>query len=224
MADRYFTLDTVSFMAELAEHNNREWFSANKTRYEDLVKDPALRFIEAFAVELKNISPHFMATPRSLFRIYRDARFSRDKSPYTTWTGIQVRHDASKDVHAPGYYLHIEPGSIFVALGVWHPDPPSLRAIREHIVADPRSWQKASQNKKFTDAFRLSGDRLKRPPKGFEPSHELIEELKWKDYIAAKDVSQSFLTDAALPQELARIFKIGTPLMKFLCSALAVPF
>jgi uncharacterized protein (TIGR02453 family) len=111
-----------------------------------------------------------------------------------------------------------------VALGVWHPDPPSLRAIREHIVGDPRSWKKASRNKKFTDTFRLSGDRLKRPPKGFETDHELIEELKWKDYIAARDVSESFLTDATLPQELARLFKIGTPLMKFLCSALAVPF
>ena len=120
--------------------------------------------------------------------------------------------------------MHIEPGSIFVALGVWHPDPQSLRAIREHMVENPRSWKKASQNKRFADVFRLSGDRLKRPPKGFEPNHELIEELKWKDYIATKDVSQSFLTDAALPQELARLFKVGTPLMKFLCSALAVPF
>ena len=224
MARGYFTRDAVSFMGELAEHNNREWFSANKTRYENLVRTPALRFIESFSSELKNISPHFIATPRSLFRIYRDIRFSRDKSPYKTWAGIQFRHDLSRDVYAPGYYLHIEPGSMFLALGVWRPEPRSLRSIRERIVAEPRSWKQVCRNEKLRDTFRLSGDRLKCAPKGFDPNHELIEELKWKDYIVRKDISQSFLTDVALPQELARLFKIGTPLMKFLCSALAVPF
>ena len=113
---------------------------------------------------------------------------------------------------------------MFLALGVWRPEQRSLRSIRERIVAEPRSWKQVCRNEKLRDTFRLSGDRLKCAPKGFDPNHELIEELKWKDYIVRKDISQSFLTDVALPQELARLFKIGTPLMKFLCSALAVPF
>ena len=224
MAGKYFTRGTFQFMTELAENNDREWFADNKSRYEALVKDPALRFIEAFAPHLEKISPHFMATPRSLFRIYRDTRFSKDKSPYKTHTGIQFRHDRSKDVHAPGYYVHVEPGSVFAGFGIWHPESKSLRAIRERIVEEPAAWKKASRGKKFRDTVELSGDRLKRPPKGFDPDHPLIEDLKWKDYIAVKDLPQSFLTDPELPKELAKFFKVGTPLMQFLCDAVGVPF
>ena len=224
MAGKYFTRGTFQFMKELAENNDRGWFADNKSRYEALVKDPALRFIESFAPHLEKISPHFMATPRSLFRIYRDTRFSKDKSPYKTYTGIQFRHDQSKDVHAPGYYVHVEPGSVFAAFGIWHPESKSLRAIRERIVEDPDAWKKASRGKKFRENAELSGDRLKRPPKGFDPDHPLIEDLKWKDYIAVKPVAQSFLTSAELPRELAAFFKVGAPLMRFLCDAVGVPY
>ena len=109
-ARRYFTIQTFRFLKDLKENNSRPWFHENKGRYEEHVKEPALRFIEDLDPLLQKVSPHFMATPRSLFRIHRDTRFSKDKSPYKTHTGIQFRHEASKDAHAPGFYLHLQPG------------------------------------------------------------------------------------------------------------------
>ena len=224
MAATCFTPDTFRFLKDLKKNNDREWFAANKKRYEEQLKDPALRVIAAFAPELKKISPHFMATPRSLFRIHRDTRFAKDKSPYKTHIGLHFRHDRAKDAHAPGYYLHIEPGGVFLGVGIWHPEGGPLRAIREHIVEDPAGWKRASRAKAFTTAFELSGDRLKRPPKDFDPEHPLIEDLKWKDYIGIAERPDSFVTDAGLPKALAKTFAAGTPFMRFLCDALSVPF
>ncbi len=216
--------ETLRFLRDLAENNDREWFGENKRRYEEHVKDPALRLIAAFAPELKKLSPHFMATPRSLFRIYRDTRFSKDKSPYKTHLGIHFRHDRSRDVHAPGYYLHVEPGSAFAGVGIWHPDSTALLAIRSRIVEEPADWKRASGAKAFKATFDLSGDRLKRPPRGFDPDHPLVEDLKWKDYVAVADLSDAFVTEPGLVKELAKVFKAGTPFMRFLCDALEVPF
>lgn len=219
-----FTPKTFRFLSELAENNDRGWFADNKARYEAEVKDPSLRFIEAFAPHLTKLSPHFMATPRSLFRIHRDVRFSKDKRPYKTHAGIHFRHERSKDAHAPGFYLHVEPGQIFTGLGIWHPDGSALRKIREHIVAEPKAWKQAVGGKKFTDAFELGGDRLSRPPKGFDPEHPLIEDLKWKDFIGTRTLTQRFVTGPDLPAELTKLFRSGVPLMRFLCEALGVPF
>ena len=224
MAGKYFSKATFDFLEDLKENNNRAWFADNKSRYEEKLKDPALRLIEDFGPELEKISIHFLATPRSLFRIYRDVRFSKDKSPYKTATGIHFRHEQSKNAHAPGFYLHIERGEVFAGVGIWRPEATALRAIREHIVEDPDGWRRASTAKKFTQSFELAGDRLKRAPKGFDPDHILIEELKWKDYIGVKQLPQSFVTSDALPKELAKTFEAGTPLMRFLCDALGVPF
>ena len=219
-----FTSDTFRFLKDLKRNNDREWFADNKKRYEEHLKDPSLRIIAAFAPELKKISPHFTATPRSLFRIHRDTRFSNDKTPYKTHIGLHFRHDRSKDAHAPGFYVHVEPGSAFLGVGIWHPDGRALRAIREHVVEEPAAWKKASRAKAFTGAFELSGDRLKRPPKDFDPEHPLIEDLKWKDYIGVAELPDSFVTDPELPRALAKTFKSATPFMRFLCDALSVPF
>ena len=220
----YFTRNTFGFMSELADNNDREWFAENKHRCEAYVKDASLGFIEDFAAHLEKLSPHFMATNRSLFRIYRDVRFSKTKSPYKTHAGIHFRHEQSKNAYAPGYYLHLEPGSVFAGMGIWHPKSKALRAIREYIVAEPTTWKRASRGKKFRDTVELEGDRLSRSPKGFDPQHPLIEDLKWKDFIGVKRLSQSFATSAELPKELAKVFQIGTPFMRFLCDALGVPF
>jgi len=220
----YFTRETFRFLKELAKHNDRAWFAANKARYEEQVKDPALRFIEDFAGHLARLSPHFHAGPRSLFRIHKDTRFSKDKSPYKTHTGIQFRHDLAKDAHAPGYYLHIQPGMVFVALGLWHPDGPTTRKIREHIVEEPAAWTKAARGRKFTSVFSLAGDRLSRPPRGFDPEHALAEDLRWKDFIGYRDLEEDFVTSPHLPRELAKAYASGSAYMAFLCKAVGVPF
>src|SRR5215831_17653281 len=116
-----------SFLSDLRANNSREWFAANKERYEEELLEPALVFINAFAPRLEKISPHFRADARasggSLFRIYRDTRFSKDKSPYKTNLGIHFRHERAKDAHAPGYYLHIGPGEVYAGGALQEPAP-----------------------------------------------------------------------------------------------------
>lgn len=224
----YFTKKTFAFLQDLAKNNNREWFEANKGRYEEEVKGPALEFIHDFSFHLKALSPHFRADPRanggSLFRIYRDTRFSKDKNPYKTHTGIQFRHERGKDAHAPGFYLHLEPKQCFVGLGIWHPDGQTLRKIREGLVEDPKGWKKAVSSSAFKKRLELSGDRLVRPPRGFDPEHPLIEELKWKEYVAVASLSQKDVLQPNFMKEYASYCLAGKPLVSFLCEALDLPF
>jgi uncharacterized protein (TIGR02453 family) len=224
----HFTRRTFSFLRDLAKNNDREWFRANKERFDRDVREPAVRFILDFAPHLKTISPHFRADPRgnggSLFRIYRDTRFSKDKSPFKTHTGIQFRHDQGKDAHAPGFYLHLEPGGCFVAAGIWRPDGKTLRKIREGLVDDAPGWRKAVGERTFRDRFHLSGDSLSRPPKGFDPLHPLVEDLKRKDFIAVSPISEDAVVDPAFLKGFVGVCQAGKPLVSFLCKALEVPF
>jgi len=216
------------FLRDLAANNDRQWFEANKERYEDELKDPALSFISSFGPNLKAISPHFDAIPKavggSLFRIYRDTRFAKDKTPYKTHLGIQFRHQQAKDVHAPGFYLHIEPGASMIGIGLWHPDGPSLARIREGIASDPRGWVKARDDKRFRQAFELGGESLKRPPTGYDADHPLIEDLKRKDFIAFAKLAQK----QVLAPDFLALFtahcRAAAPYMRWLCKAVDVPF
>ncbi len=224
----WFTKETFAFLRDLAENNDREWFQANRSRYEEVMLAPSVRFIMDFGRRLQRISPHFRADPRpvggSLFRIYRDTRFSNDKSPYKTHIGIQFRHAKGKDAHAPGFYLHIEPGNCFAGLGLWHPDGKALRAIRQAIVAHPERWSRAIGDARFTKRLELAGDALTRPPRGFDPEHPLIEDLKRKDFIAVAKLTQRAATSKDLVQKYAEICRAGKPMVKFLCEALRLPF
>ncbi len=172
------------FLRELKANNERSWFEANKARYHADVRDPMLDFIAAFAEPLADISPHFVADPRanggSLFRIYRDTRFSPDKTPYKTNAGAHFRHAAGKDAHAPGFYLHLEPGACFAACGIWHPGGDALAEIRNAIIEDPVRWTRMTQAKAFRDTFTLMGQSLQRPPRGYDAAHPLIDDLKRK--------------------------------------------
>lgn len=224
----YFSRSTFDFLRDLAENNDRDWFAANRARYEAHVKEPAQRFILAIGEDLDRISSHLRADPRpvggSLFRIHRDVRFSRDKRPYKTHTGIQLRHSAGKDAHAPGVYLHIEPRSCFVGMGAWRPAGAALKRIRSALVERPDEWMAATRNPEFTESLELSGDSLIRGPRGFDRDHPLAEDLKRKDFIAIRSVPQSFFTSKDLVEETLTLADRGRPLMAFLCEALEVPF
>ena len=128
----HFGRTFFEFLEDLKANNNSEWFKANKERYIDEVRTPLQQFVLDFAPHLKKISPHFVADPRpvggSIFRIYRDIRFSKDKTPYKTHAAAQFRHKGGKDVHAPGFYLHLAPGEVFAGFGIWRPDSPSLES------------------------------------------------------------------------------------------------
>src|SRR3954466_10731682 len=169
-----FSPELFAFLRELADNNDREWFAANKERYVAEVQEPALAFVEDVGLRLPEISRHFVATPRSVFRIYRDIRFAKDKTPYKTHTGIQFRHERARDAHAPGFYLHLEPGTVFMACGTWHPDRDTLHAIpppppaRPPPPPRPARWRALMDAPAFRESFRLGGEALKRPPAGFD--------------------------------------------------------
>ena len=216
------------FLRELKANNDRSWFEANKARYVADVRDPMLDFIAAFAEPLEKISPHFVADPRanggSLFRIYRDTRFSPDKTPYKTNAGAHFRHAAGKDAHAPGFYLHLEPDSCFAGCGIWRPGGGALAAIRTAIADDPAAWKRITQAKAFRETFTLMGQSLKRPPRGCDPTHSLIDDLKRKDFIAGTVFREADAVQPGFLQRFSQIARSGAAFVEFLSRAVGVPF
>lgn len=223
-----FTQATLDFLDELAANNDRAWFEANKPRYESLVREPALDFIEAMAPALEKFAPHFLADPRkmggSLMRVFRDTRFSRDKRPYKTNIGIQFRHTLGKDIHAPGFYVHIATDECFFAVGCWHPDSDVLGRIRDLIVKKPGKWFAVCNDKNFTAQWALWGDSLTRPPRGYAADHPAIEDLKRKDFVGIAPLSLAEATDSRLVKLAGKRFAETVPFMKFLCEALGVEY
>jgi uncharacterized protein (TIGR02453 family) len=222
-----FTPELFAFLADLRENNTREWFAANKHRYENVLLEPALDFVADFAPYLEKISPHFRADPRpsggSLFRIYRDTRFSKDKTPYKTNVGLHFRHERAKDAYAPGFYLHLSPGEVFAGGGMWHPDTATALRIRERIVADPDGWRRATRAGTFAKTFTLGGDSLKRPPAGFDADHPLVDDLKRKDFYGWAKLTEEQATAPGFVAEYAHLCRGVWPLMRFLCDALDTP-
>ena len=223
-----FSPKLVEFLADLRANNARPWFEENKNSYERWVREPALDFIEAFAVPLGRFAPYFAAIPKksggSMMRPYRDIRFSRDKTPFKTNVGIQFRHELGKDVHAPGYYFHIDPDNVFLAVGLWRPESAALANIRDSIVDSPQHWQRLVGNKKFQAHFELGGSALKRPPRGYSKEHPLIEDIKRKDFIAVGNLDHESLYDPKIVSTVETAFRAATPWMKFLCKAVGVSF
>ncbi len=223
-----FTSETFTFLTQLKKNNNRDWFNKNKDRYEALVREPSLEFIESAAAPLKKISEHFVAIPKkmggSLMRVYRDTRFSKDKTPYKTNIGIHFRHEFGKNVHAPGYYLHIAPGETFLGLGIWHPDSDALKKIRSYMQEEPTRWKRAINAKTFKDTFELAGASLKKAPLGIEKDHPMIDDLKRKDFIGVTTLGEDTILSNDLLKTVSEHFKKGNNLMRFLCDALRVPF
>ncbi len=228
MGNTYFSQATFRFLRDLADNNDRQWMADNKQRYIDDVQEPALDFITDFGDRLRTISPHFRADARtvggSLFRIHRDTRFAKDKTPYKLNSGVQFRHERARDAHAPGFYLHIQPGECFMGVGLWRPETKVAYAIREAIADDPTQWKKATRPKRFAGTFTLEGDSLKRPPRGFDPEHPLIEDLKRKDFIATTRLTQKRITSPGFIDDFEGLCRDASPFMAFLCKAVGVPY
>ncbi len=228
MAFKKFEPALVGFLTELEQNNRREWFTDNKARYESEVLEPSLRFIAAIADELPGFAPRFTAVAKrqggSLMRIYRDMRFSKNRQPYKTNVGIQFRHQAGRDVHAPGYYFHIDPHQVFLGVGIWHPDARTLAAIREAIDARQRPWRAARGDKAFLKNFELRGESLQRPPRGYDAGHPLIEDLKRKDFVGVAGLRHADLYQTTIVSRTVKLMQSATPFMRFLCRAVEQPF
>lgn len=231
MAFNGFNRDFFKFFRDIAKNNNRDWFEANKTRYKEVVVAPLSDFISALAPKLAKVSPRFRADPRpnggSMFRIHRDVRFSKDKSPYKTHGSAQFRHVRGSDAHAPGFYLHLAPGEVLFGGGIWMADPPTLAKIRTAIADNPKEWMKAKASKPITATFgdlRDHGDSLSRPPKGFDADHPMIEDLKRKSFFLMRDSSEAEAASPAFVGEVAKTFAAAAPFMRFLCEAVDAEF
>ena len=216
------------FLKELEASNDRKWFDQNKPRYIEQVRTPILAFISDFGPRLRKISEHITADPRpsggSMFRIYRDTRFSKDKSPYKTYASAQFRHEAYKDAYAPCFYLHLQPGGSFAGAGLWHPDADSTRMIRQSIVDHSAEWKRITNARAWRALCELQGDSLRRPPRGFDAGHECIEDLKRKDFIAVTPFKDAAVCSADFMTTFVKFCRANNKWMQFLTRAVGVPW
>lgn len=223
-----FTPATFGFLRDLARNNNREWFLANKARYEEQLRTPFLNLLGELQAPLARISPHYRADTRSqggsLFRQHRDTRFSNDKTPYKTWAGARLFHERSRGIEAPVFYLHLQPGGCFAGGGIWHPQSDALKKIREFLADNPAAWKKATQSKAFREHLTPGGETLTRPPRGFDPDHELIADLRRKDFVASAAFDDKLATSAEFKPWLIDTYKRLAPMVDYLCAALELDF
>jgi len=218
MAEPFFNPQLFRFLAQLRRNNRRPWFLKHKAEFDEFARQPSLRFIADLQLRMREVSPWLVANPKpvggSLFRIYRDVRFSKDKRPYKWHIGMQFRHaGSSENVHGPGLYLHLEPKECFVAGGVWQPDPRSLARIRDAVAWKPEQWRKAKRG------LELGGETLSRPPRGYAADHPLIEDLKRKDFVASVDLTDKQVCDARFMTIFLQAARKMGPLLKFLSEA-----
>lgn len=216
---RYFDADALEFLGDLRRHNDRTWFNEHKERYERALREPFLEFIADAGPELRTISRNLVADPRpsggSLFRIHRDVRFSKDKSPYKTHAGAHFPL-GGRGAHGPGYYLHLEPGECFVAGGMWMPEPEVLQQIRQRIADKPSEWAKAHGK------LDHSEETLKRPPRGFDPDHPMIEDIKRKSFTSSVRLTDKQVTGPNLMTTFVKSCDRISPLMRFLATGAGV--
>lgn len=228
MADSILSPALFKFLRDLKRNNDRDWFNDNKSRYEDDVKEPAVELVRRLEKPLARVAPMLCVVPKghggSVMRIYRDTRFSKDKTPYKTNVGISVRHQADNDIHAPGVYIHLDPEECFIGAGCWRPPSPQLSAIRAAIDADAKAWKKARDQKAFRETYSLAGESLKTSPRDYAKDHPMIEDLRRIDFIAVAPLSESELTGPDVVATIIDRIKKSRPMMTFLCDAVGVPY
>ena len=215
--------NTFHFLKDLKENNNRDWFLENKPRFEEAKKEFEV-FIDALIVEVSkfdgSIGHH--TAKECIFRIYRDVRFSKDKSPYKTHFGAHITSAAKKsEIHSrAGYYIHIGPGESMLAGGAYLPQGDWLKAIRQEISYNADDLKKILNEEKFKTYFtEMEGEKLKRAPKGYEPDHPEIELLKYKSFLATNKVSDKEVISNDFLKHGANVFKALHPFDQFLNQA-----
>ena len=217
-----------AFLRKLKKNNRRDWFQEHKALYQQNVLAPAVELVAQLEKPLSRCAPMLLVAAKphngSVMRIYRDTRFSKDKEPYKTNVGISLRHQAGKDVHAPGIYIHLDPEECFIGAGCWRPESGVLASIRAAIDADPKAWKRARDNKAFRKHFELVGESLKTAPRDFPKDHPLIDDLRRKDFIAIAPIAESEMTGPAIVDLIVERVKQAKPLMRFLCDAIDVPY
>ena len=225
----YFSEASLKFLRGLARNNSREWFHAHKADYEAHVRGPFQRLLTDLQPALAEVSPHYRAEPKtvggSLFRIQRDTRFANDKAPYKAWQGARLFHESGRQVEAPSFYLHLQPGGCFVGAGLWHPQPDTLRGLRQFLLDNPGSWKAAAHDTKFRKRYDLDdSERLTRAPRGFPTDFEFANDLRRKNFVAFRAIDDEVMTGPRLLKTLAADLPGLAPFTDYLCAALDLEF
>jgi uncharacterized protein (TIGR02453 family) len=211
-----FSNDTLDFLRALTRHNDRAWFNAHKDEYEAHVRTPMLATIERLAIDFPRIAPDLLASPRSMYRIYRDTRFSPDKTPYKTHTSAAFSHQALARNESASLYFHLGPDQLWIGGGLYNPQTAQLRPIREHIVANLRSFRQLVTSPEFRRIGGIKGSMLKRVPRGFLPNHEAVDYLKLKQYLIGEELDPQLALGPRFCGELIRRFTTLAPFIQFL--------
>ncbi len=224
--------DVFVFLRELAANNTRDWFQANKSRYEAMLLHPVQQFVRDMAAPLTQVSPELVASAAlqggSLYRIYRDTRFSPDKRPYKTHAGIHFYHRLSKGpaankAVAPGLYMHLEPGASFMALGMHCSTASQLKPVREAIVKHPDQWEVLKRTL-AAQGQTLGGETLRGVPRGFDKTHPFIEDIRRQDYYVHEDLAEEDVCAPSFPQRLLDFGRQTSPLGAFLARSQGLPW
>ena len=219
-----FDPELFDFLAELRKHNAKPWFDANRSRYERLYRDALLGFVGAVGERLPRVVPELVADARptggSLMRIFRDVRFSKDKSPYRPYAVVHFRHRAGPAEGAPGLFLYVAADEISAGGGLWHPTPGDASRVRAAIARDPGGWKRATRSAKFRARFALEGDSLQRVPSGLPVGTDLEDDLRRKSFVATTELTRAQFTSAAFLASYLGIARDVAPLVRFVARAL----
>lgn len=220
--------ESFRFLRELAANNERVWFEANRERYIEHVREPSRQLVRDLSPLLQAISPHYRGDDRlvggSLFRIHRDVRFAKNKAPYKPWAGARFWHDVGGRSASPVFYLHLAPDDVFVGAGIWRPDAPLLKRIRNFLHHNPRAWQALFADEAFAAVFTPGGEVLARMPRGFSEDDPVAADLKRKDFVVSSPLSEDDALAPDFAERVAGRFRLAARYVDYLCAALDLEF
>ena len=213
-----FTGDTLKFLRALKRHNDRDWFRAHRDRYEEHVRAPMVEILDRLAFDIPQFAPDLVAAPKvSMYRIYRDTRFSPDKSPYKTHVAAVLPHRRLTKHGGAGLYFHVSSDEVLIGAGIYAPEPPQLYQLRAHIAANVTRFRSVVESPVFRRSFgALSGKRLQRVPRGFEKDHPAADYLKLRQFLAGCNRPASFATGPRFYSSLLSLFTRLAPFVSLL--------
>ncbi len=212
-----FTTKTLSFLRSLKRNNKREWFHARRDQYEKYCREPMQELVERMAIDMKRFAPDHVADPKiSMFRQFRDTRFSDDKTPMKTHLAATFPNRTLGRMNGAGMYFEIAPGGVWIGGGLWRPDTSQLHLVREHVAMNHKRLTKIVNAPKFKKIGGLQGDRLTRVPRGFAKDHPAADYLQHRQFIAFREDAPALATLKTFYKHLLTTLETITPLVQFL--------
>jgi len=208
----------LSFLRALKRNNDREWFKARKEQYDELLRAPMLAIIEQLALDFQSFAPDLVAAPKvSMYRIYRDTRFSEDKSPLKTHVAAMFPCRSLAKHQGAGLYFHVALDGVWVGGGMYAPDTSHLQAERDHIATNIKRFRAIVESPRFRRAFgKLEGEQLQRVPRGYPKEHEAADYLRHRQFLAGTEYPARFACSPGFYKGVVGVFREAAPLVRFL--------